>query len=99
VEKNKGQSDAAVAVGLLSDVYKRYYAPDWYGVEAVSELNHLETTHRIVWVAYTLPVHLRAWYPEVWRTLEEDYDVVKVLQGTLGDGDIVICRSKREEAE
>jgi hypothetical protein len=35
---------------------------------------------------------LKAWFPEIWDAVQRDYDVVKVFPGTLGGGDVHVCR-------
>ena len=92
VERQRDPLDAVVAVGLAAGMYQSYYAPSWTSVETVDGLKDLEEHHPAVWLVYTLSVHLKAWYPELWRSIQEDYEVVRVFAGTLGDGDVVVCR-------
>lgn len=88
--------DDVVAVGLAGDAYRRYYAPEWTPVEKLSDLEATQRTHRNVWLVYTLPVHLQAWFPDIWKLVQRDYDVVRVFPGTLGGGDIVVTRRRGE---
>ena len=46
------------------------------------------------WVLYTLPSHLAAAQPELVEILESEFELLKVFPGTLGDGQIVVRRSK-----
>jgi hypothetical protein len=95
VERRRGEADGVVAVGLAGGIYQRYYAPDWQVLETTNELESLEERHDRVWLVYTLPVHLRAWYPELWESIQEDYEVVRVFGGTLGGGDVIVCRRRQ----
>lgn len=92
---NKQEQDASVAVGLAGEMFEIYYAPAWPILDDRSDLEQLESRYEQVWLIYTLPVHLQAWHPELWETIQTDYEVVRVFAGTLGGGDVVVCRSRR----
>jgi mannosyltransferase len=92
VEQARQPDDEVVVVGLAGFAYRRYYAPQWPFVERRADLEAIQDRHQGVWLVYTLPVHLKAWVPEIWEMVQRDYDVVRVFPGTLGGGDIVVCR-------
>lgn len=92
VDEMKQPNDGTVAVGLAGLAFERYYAPDWPVVERRGELEAIQDRHQGVWLVYTLPVHLKAWLPEIWEMVQRDYEVVHVFAGTLGGGDVVVCR-------
>ena len=79
--------------------YRRYYAPDWPVVERRADIEAIQDRHQGVWLVYTLPVHLNAWVPEIWEMVQRDYDVVRVFPGTLGGGEIVVCRWRGKPRE
>jgi hypothetical protein len=84
--------DEVVVVGLAALAYSRYYAPEWAFVERRTDLEAIQDRAHGVWVVYTLPVHLKAWLPEIWEVVQRDYEIVRVFPGTLGGGDVVVCR-------
>lgn len=84
--------EEVVAVGLAGLAYQRYYAPEWPFVERRTDLETIQDRAHGVWLVYTLPVHLKAWIPEIWDVIQRDYEIVRVFPGTLGGGDVVVCR-------
>jgi 4-amino-4-deoxy-L-arabinose transferase-like glycosyltransferase len=92
VEQMRQPGDEVVVVGLAAYAYRRYYAPQWPYVERRADLEAIQERHQGVWLIYTLPVHLKAWVPEIWDAVQRDYEVVRVFPGTLGGGDVIVCR-------
>ena len=91
-EEARQAGDTIVSAGLAGEAYRRYYAPEWPFVKSRVELESIQRDSRTVWLVYTLPVHLRAWFPEIWAVIQSEYETVRVFPGTLGDGDVVVCR-------
>jgi hypothetical protein len=92
VDEVRRPGDEAVAVGLASYAYRRQYAPDWPIVERLEDLEAIQDRHPRVWLIYTLPVHMKAYLPDMWDVIQRDYEVVRVFPGTLGGGDVTVCR-------
>jgi mannosyltransferase len=92
VEQMRQPGDEVVTVGLAGYAYRRYYAPQWPFIERRADLEAIQDQHQGVWLVYTLPVHLKAWVPEIWEVIQRDYEVVRVFPGTLGGGDVNVCR-------
>ena len=95
VERERGEDETIVAVGLAGKVYSTYFAPEWLYAE---ELSDLTESRRLssgpVWLVYTIPVEVRAGHPEIWRAIEDDFEVVKVFYGSLGAGEVYVCRER-----
>ena len=36
----------------------------------------------------------QAWFPDIWNLIQHEYEVVRVFPGTLGDGQVVVCRRR-----
>lgn len=98
VESALHDGDAVVAVGLAGVAYSRYFAPRWGKVDNADELKGLLRSHAHVWLVYTLPVELKAYHPEVWDVVDREFEVVKVFPGTLGDGQVTVCRGRSADA-
>jgi hypothetical protein len=61
-------------------------------VRTHAELNMLGDSHLTIWLIYTLPIHLKAYHPEIWELIDNDFKIVKVFPGTLGGGEVYVCR-------
>lgn len=95
VERERRATDAVVAVGLAGVAYSRYFAPAWPVIERRAELEDLRGKHEAVWLVFTIPVQLRAWHPDLWDVVERDCRAPAVFRGTLGGGDLTVCRLER----
>jgi mannosyltransferase len=96
VERQRGPNDAVVAVGLAGVAYRSYFAPSWSVAQTDAELEVVKRGKSNVWLIYTLPVEVKAYRKEVWQRIQSDFTVVKVFPGTLGGGEIIVCRQSRE---
>jgi len=94
IDSGRKPGDAVVSVGLAAMDYGRYYAPNWLIANDGKELEALRDSSSRTWLVYTLPIQLRAYHPEIWEITQRDYDVVKVFPGTLGGGEVYVCKSK-----
>lgn len=92
VERTRNEADAVVSVGLAAEAYRRYYAPvSWKTVDTAAELDAIRASHARTWLVYTLPIQVRAYHPEIWKTVEREFESVAVFPGTLGDGALTVC--------
>ncbi len=96
VEQNRRSGDAVVAVGLAGVAYEKYFAPTWAAAQTQPELDAVRQGHSDVWLVYTIPIQVKAYRPDVWRVIEQDFEVVKVFPGTLGGGEVFVCRQKQK---
>ncbi|MBI1354829.1 MAG: hypothetical protein GC160_10820 [Acidobacteria bacterium] len=87
-------SAAVIAPGIAGRIYHGYYAPAWLAVETPEELAAARSRAPGAWLVYTLAPEIRAFQPAVWDTIERDYEPVRRFPGTLGEGEIVVCRPK-----
>ncbi|MBI4718921.1 MAG: glycosyltransferase family 39 protein [Planctomycetes bacterium] len=94
VVSRREAADTAVGVGLAGVAYSRYFAPDWPIVTNAAQLAELRAKHARVWLVYTLPEELKAWHPEVWSAVQTEFSPVATFAGTLGGGEVVVCRSR-----
>jgi mannosyltransferase len=94
VERHRRPDDGVVAVGLAGIAYRRYFAPQWSVAQTAAELEGVRRGHGTVWLVYTLPIEVQVYRPEIWHTIENDFDIVQVFPGTLGGGALVVCRQR-----
>ncbi len=96
VERNRRSNDAVVAVGLAGVAYSKYFAPQWAAAQTQVELNNARQGHSDVWLVYTIPIQVKAYRPDVWKVIEREFEVVKVFPGTLGGGEVFVCRQRNK---
>ncbi|MCI0591203.1 MAG: glycosyltransferase family 39 protein [Gammaproteobacteria bacterium] len=95
VKARQKPDDAIVTAGLAAFPYKRFYKVDWKAVETLEALNTIRSSAKRTWLLYTLAPVLQSVYPEIMRSIQRDFKVVKRFNGTLRGGTIFICRSDR----
>jgi hypothetical protein len=98
VEQNRQPGDVVVAVGLAGMDYGRYFATRWLAPETRDELEALKRSYATIWLVYTIPVEVKAYHPDIWQMIERDFEVVKIFPGTLGGGEVYVCRLRSEKA-
>jgi len=94
IESVRGPDDSVASVGLASISYSTYYAPDWEIVEDLNQLDQLRSRGGSTWLVYSFPKHTTAKYPEVVDSAESDFELVETFWGTLGDGQVLVFRSR-----
>jgi hypothetical protein len=94
VEQVKQANDSIAVVGLAQHAYQPYYAPGWAVVSTTDELAALEARSGRTFVVYTLPIELRAVHPQLWKAIQTNYEVRRVFWGTLGGGEVYVCRDR-----
>ncbi len=98
VESQAGPGDKIVVVGLAVHVYSKYYAPEWAVANNAQELASLRQNRARVFLVYTLPIELKAAHPDLWRSVQDEFETVKVFPGTLGGGEVYVSRDRQVQA-
>ncbi len=93
VETSKLPGESVITLGLAAHAY-RYYAPDWKVVETADELKREDRKSADMFLVYTLGTELKAFHPELWREVDERFEAVHSFPGTLGGGEVVVCRRR-----
>ncbi|HEX6127217.1 MAG TPA: glycosyltransferase family 39 protein [Pyrinomonadaceae bacterium] len=94
VESQLATGSTAVAVNLAGDMFAKYYAPNWTTTRDASELDLLERENDQVWLVYTMPFEIQAFSPDLWKSIQNDFEIVRIFPGTLNGGEVVVCRSR-----
>jgi hypothetical protein len=94
VEEHRQQGDLVMTIWPLDDIYQLVFGKEWRIALTSEQMLHLTAHSRTVWTIYSLPGSMKSYRPKMWKVLQEYFEVVKVLPGTLGDGDVYICRSR-----
>ena len=85
--------DMVVTAGVAAIIYKSYYDVDWPVTETLQDLENVRVSHPRTWFVYTMPLHMKSAYPDIWASLEKEFTVMKTFHGTLGDGTLFIVMS------
>jgi len=93
-EQRKKPDDALVAVGMAAHAYSVYYAPSIRVARSANEVNALRQGGQRVWLLYTLPFELQERNPELWRYIQEHFEVVRRFPGTIRSGTLYVCRAE-----
>ncbi|MCL5288101.1 MAG: glycosyltransferase family 39 protein [Acidobacteria bacterium] len=94
VDAEKKPGDAVALVGLTVIPYRDYYRRDWPQVENVAQLAALRGPGHATWVLYTIPIYVQSRYPELWNILQSECTTVKIFRGTMGGGEVYVCRAE-----
>jgi hypothetical protein len=94
IEQHRGRDERVVVVGLAAHAYTEYYAPEWPVADSADQIQGFRRSGRPLLLVYTLPIELKANHPDIWRIVENDFETVKVFPGTLGGGEVYVCRER-----
>ncbi len=94
VESRCNKDDVIITTGHSAYPYKNYYAPHLKSIETVDEMQEVISQNRSVWLIYSFPDHMEAFYPGMLSIIQEGFILMKEFPGTLGGGTIFVCKSK-----
>jgi uncharacterized membrane protein len=94
VEQRLGSSETVVAIGLAGKVYESYYAPEWKCPKTGEELEAAIRSFRGTWLVYTMPIHVRAYHPDIWNIIQREFGNVEIFPGTLAGGEVFVCKTE-----
>ena len=98
VEQGLGPSETAVAIGLAGKVFESYYAPEWKCVKTGEELEAVICSYQRVWLVYTMPIHVRAYHPDIWAVIQREFGNAEVFPGTLAGGEVFVCKTRLDSS-
>ena len=93
IESNRAASESVAVAGAAITAYRDYLHHDWPQVKTAAQLNGMRS-NQAVWLVYTFPRYLARSAPEVMAIAKQECRDAPEFRGTLGDGDIVVCRLK-----
>lgn len=97
VEDQRRPYEQIVTVGIVTMPYQQYYGRSWPLLETRAQLDATLSRDHATWLIYTMPISIRANYPEIWEAIQTEFKVVRVFPGTLAGGEIYVCKSKDQE--
>lgn len=99
VRENMSADDSVIGLHMAGKVYQLYYAREWPVVNSVEEIAAYQPDQNTTWLLYTLPRYLKNSRPDINAKIQDQFEIVKIFRGTLGDGDIFVVRSKQKETK
>jgi hypothetical protein len=94
VEQQRTAADPVIVIGVARYAYSEYYAPTWPVARTGAELAALLRPGSRAFLLYTMPVELYAFHPDLVQVLNADFETVKIFPGTLGNGEVYVCRER-----
>lgn len=88
-----------VAAAYIAETGTRFYDPSVRSAREAADLEGLLAERRPIWLVGTFLGDLRQRAPELDRIIEDRFEVVERLPGLVGDGDMVVWRSKESRSE
>jgi hypothetical protein len=83
-----------LTVGLTATLpCRRNFGKTWGGIDTLRQLRDLSPYGRRTWLLYTFPAYLA---PDLLATIRREFAPVRVFRGTVGGGDIFVCRGRAE---
>jgi hypothetical protein len=95
VEENKAPGDVIATVGRIRLVYHGYYRLPYEKLETEQSLRALKSDASQLWILYIFPEDVRALYPDIMKSLENDFDLIRTFDGTLNGGTVHVRRSRK----
>ncbi len=83
-----------VAAAYIAETGIRYYDPSVRSAREAADLERLLAEGRRIWLVGTFLGDLRQRAPDLYRIIAGRFEVVERLPGLVGDGDMVVWRSK-----
>jgi 4-amino-4-deoxy-L-arabinose transferase-like glycosyltransferase len=84
-----GELIASVGSGT-SYVFQKYYRRPWRRLRTATELEAAQKQFGTVWLLYTFEPYIEALEPEMMKAIRTNCMEVKIFQGTIADGNIVL---------
>jgi len=93
VDEQRQPGEPVVTLGVVTTAFQRYYGRSWPLLESRAQLDAALESGHTTWLIYAMPIAVRASQPEIWDEVQTDFTVVRVFPGTLGGGEIYVCKS------
>jgi 4-amino-4-deoxy-L-arabinose transferase-like glycosyltransferase len=100
VEQQREANEPVVtAGGSIAYVYQEYYGQLWTQVQTPADLDSVRKQGHDVWLLYMFPRYLDDSAPALMSEIRRDCPTTKVFKGTLGGGDVFVCKVQPAEKE
>ena len=92
VEQQRAANESVVTTGSTGYVYQEYYGQPWIQVQTPADLDGVRRQGHDVWLLYMFPMYLDDGAPALMSEIRRDCPTTKVFRGTLGGGDVFVCK-------
>ena len=99
VEQQRGADEPVVMAGSIGYVYQEYYGQPWTQVQTPADLDGVRKQGHDVWLLYMFPRYLDDYEPALMSEIRRDCPTTKVFKGTLGGGDVFVCKLQTDGKE
>lgn len=86
--------NTVATLDLAATPFKKYYGKPWREIHSSEDIVSFFHSHQNARLIAIFPYRMERKYEQAFEQLEGEIEVEKRFRGTLGDGDIVIYRSK-----
>ena len=97
IEREGAPASSVGVVGWGYYPLSAYYGMSWKDVRKLSDLDALAPQGEERWIVAAFPERTSRENADIWAVLEKSYERIAYIPGTLGDGGIVVFRSKPSE--
>ena len=99
VEQQREPNEPVVTAGKIGYVYQEYYGQPWPQVQTPGDLDGVRKQGHDVWLLYMFPMYLDHDAPALMSEIRRDCPTTKVFKGTLGGGDVFVCKMQPDGKE
>ena len=92
VESQATPDDSIVTAGAAAWPYQVFYGVDWLEMKIASDFDHVNSRTGQLWMVYTFGRYMKMSAPEIYTIIDRDCHDEKHFYGTLGGGDVIVCR-------
>ncbi|MDX2260714.1 MAG: hypothetical protein SFU84_03345 [Gemmatimonadales bacterium] len=92
VREHSAPEDVVLGTEMMALPMNTWLGNTWPIVMNATELEAAESARGATWLLYTFPIRVQSTMPDLWRTIQERYEVAHVVPASIGGGELVIMR-------
>lgn len=92
IRDHAAPQDVVLGTEMMALPMNAWLGHDWPIVMAATELELKESAQGTTWLLYTFPIRVQSTMPDLWRAIQERYEVAHVVPASIGGGELVIMR-------
>jgi len=97
--QESASSKSIGVIGWAHVPYIDFYKKDWKQLYTAADLDSLNPSNGGVWVIAAFPARTSRANADIWAILERDFVVAGAWPGSLGDGRVILFRSKDQSSD
>lgn len=92
VEGQAAHNDVIVTAGAAAQPYRVYYGVNWPEMKVAADIENAMNGKNKLWMLYTFSRYMKKSAPDIYTIIDQGCREKKRFRGTLGGGDIIVCR-------